>query len=150
MKTLIISTLLLLSSFTYSAQFVAELQLEEPVEGICNMKHVYSLFPSFEGQEEAIPLISEEQVLKRLNEIVFLQEHPRYKSKGTVSLLINCKGEVVLCEMDTKTKSKVLDNEIVSVFNALGKWKAGKLDGNDVDSARLYSFKIKNGVVSFE
>jgi len=67
-----------------------------------------------------------------------------------IRLLINCKGEVVLCEMDALTKSKVLDQQIEALFNSLGKWKAGKLDGNEVDSSRLYSFKIKKGKVTFE
>lgn len=41
MKNLIIFITLLFSSSTMSAQFIAELQIEKPIEGICNMKHIY-------------------------------------------------------------------------------------------------------------
>jgi hypothetical protein len=151
MKHLIIGITLLFSSVSISAQFIAELQLDEPVEGICNMKHIYSLFPMFDGQEEAICPITKEQVLARLNsEIQFLKENPKFKSKGMIDLLINCKGEVVQCKMDTKTKDKNLDKQIEALFSKLGKWKAGKLDGRPVDSSLLYSFKIKKGKVTFE
>lgn len=151
MKSLIIFITLLFSSSTMSAQFIAELQLEKPVEGICNMKHIYSLFPMFEGQIEAVCPVTKEQILTRLNsEIQFLKDNPKYKTKGMIGLLINCKGEVVQSEMDTKTKSKELDKQIEALFNSLGEWKAGKLDGQSVDSSRLYSFKIKKGKVFFE
>lgn len=149
-KNIIIVTLLILNSFSVTAQFTAEIQLESPVEGICNMKHVYSLFPSFDDQDEAIPPISEKQILSLLNSMEFLKEHPKYKGKGMVSLLINCKGEVVQCEMDTKTKNQELDKEILIVFNSLGKWTAGKLNNENVDSSLLYSFRIKKGIVLFD
>ncbi len=151
MKNLIILTCILLSNLNGYTQLIAELQLDEPVEGICNMKHIYSLFPMFEGQEEAICPITKEQILVRLNsEIQFLKENPKFKSKGMIDLLINCKGEVVQCKMDTKTKDKNLDKQIEAIFNTLGEWKAGKLDGQSVDSSLLYSFKIKKGKVTFE
>ena len=151
MKNLIIVITLLYTCLNVPAQFIAELQLEEPVEGICNMKHVYSLFPMFDGQDEAICPITKEQILTRLNtHVLFLKDNPKYKSKGMIGLLINCKGEVVQCEMDTKTKNKELDKQIEAVFNTLGKWKAGKLDGQSVDSSCLYSFKIKKGKVTFD
>lgn len=105
----------------------------------------------FEGQIEAVCPITKEQILTRLNsEIQFLKDNPKYKTKGMIGLLINCKGEVVQSEMDTKTKSKELDKQIEALFNSLGEWKAGKLDGQSVDSSRLFSFRIKKGKISFE
>lgn len=151
MNNLFLSIVFLVSSLTYSAQFVAELQLDAPVEGICNMKHIYSLFPSFEGQVEAVPPLSIDELKAKLTtEVHYLKENPKTKTKGMISLLVNCKGEVVQCEMDTKTKSNVLDQQLVAFFRNLGIWEAGKLDGNAVDSSILFAFTIKKGVVSFE
>ena len=52
--------------------------------------------------------------------------------------------------MDNETKNPELDKQIEAVFNSLGEWKAGKLNGKEVDSSILYSFKIKKGEIDFE
>jgi hypothetical protein len=62
-----------------------------------------------------------------------------------VSIIINCKGEVVQCKIDNKSKSPVLDEQVVTVFKTLTSWKAGKLNGKEVDSLKLWSFEIKKG-----
>ena len=67
-----------------------------------------------------------------------------------IGIVINCKREVVKCKMDNKTKDSELDKQIEAVFNSLGNWKAGKLDGKEVDSSRLFSFKIKNGKITYD
>jgi hypothetical protein len=77
-----------------------------------------------------------------------LKDNPKFKDKGMVSVMINCKGEVVKCEMDNKTKDATLDSQIVAVFTILGQWVAGSLNGKTMDSMRLYSFEIKKGKVS--
>lgn len=144
---------LIISFFTVSAsaQFVAVTQLTEPIEGICHADEVYALFPMLKGQEEAVCPVTEAEILTRLNaEVQFLKDHPKYKDKGMVGLFINCKGEVVQCEMDNKTKTPELDAQIVAVFSTLGDWKAGKLNGKEVDSNKLYSFKIKAGTITFD
>jgi hypothetical protein len=51
--------------------------------------------------------------------------------------------------MDNKTKYPELDRQIEVVFNSLGQWKAGKLNGKAVDTSNLTSFKISNGVFIF-
>ncbi|HXB39009.1 MAG TPA: hypothetical protein VNZ49_00615 [Bacteroidia bacterium] len=138
------------AGFTASAQFVATMEIKEPIPGVCDNKAVYAIFPGFKGQKEAVCPITKEEILKRLNaEVIFLKEKPKHKDKGMINLIVNCKGEVVRCQMDNKTKSKELDKQIEAVFNSLGVWKAGKLDDKDVDTSVLYSFTIKNGVVSF-
>jgi hypothetical protein len=144
-KTILIACIALLK-LSASAQFVAKLQVNEDIPGICDKKEVYALFPSLKGQEEAVCPATIEDILRRLNsEVTFLKDNPKYKDKGMIGLIINCKGEVVKCKMDNKTKSEELDKQIEAVFNSLGSWKAGKLDGKAVDSSRLYSFKIKKG-----
>jgi|ERR1043165_4689191 hypothetical protein len=133
-------------SFIVSAQLVATVQLKEDVPGICNKNEVYALFPSFKGQEKAVPTLNKEQLLAKLNsDVKFLQDNPKYRDKGMLFIMLNCKGKVVQCKMDIKTKSPELDRQIVDVFNAMGDWQPGKLNGKEVDSSELFSFKIKAG-----
>lgn len=151
MKRIIFGLLISFFSINTSAQFVAKMEVKEPIEGICNEKEVYVLFPMFEGQVEAICPVSNDEILKRLNsEVQFLVDNSKFKGKGMIGLVINCTGEVVQCKMDNKTKSAELDKQIETVFNSLGDWKAGKLNGKEVDSSKLYNFKIKKGKISFE
>jgi hypothetical protein len=151
MKKTILTLLIGIIGLTASAQFVAKMEVKEDIPGICDKNEVYALFSSFEGQDKAICPITKEYILKRLNsEIQFLKDNPKYKDKGMIGLVINCKGEVVKCKMDNKTKSAELDKQIEAVFNSLGEWKSGKLNGKNVDSSELFSFKIKKGVISFD
>ena len=50
-------------SLTASAQFVAKVQITEDIAGICDKSEVYALFPSLEGQEEAICPMTDEEIL---------------------------------------------------------------------------------------
>lgn len=150
MKKIILTALIGFIGLSVFAQFVAKAEIKETIEGICDKNEVYALFPSFEGQDQAICPISKDEILKRLNEEVqFLKDHLKYKDKGMIGLIINCKGEVIKCKMDNKTKNTELDKQIEAVFNSLGKWVSGKLNGKNVDSTRLYSFKIKKGKIIF-
>jgi len=134
-----------------SAQFVAKMEVKENIPGICDKNEVYALFPSIKGQEEAVCPVTKEQILQRLNtEVSFLKDNPKFKDKGMIGLVINCKAEVIKCEMDNKTKSTELDKQIEDVFNSLGSWNAGKLNGKEVDTSRLFSFTIKNGKFYFD
>ena len=151
MKKILLSILTFILYTNSSAQFVATMEVKEPIPGICNEKAVYALFPSLKGQQEAVCPITKDEILKRLNaEVTFLKEKPKHKDKGMVNLILNCKGEVLICRIDNKTKSADLDSQIVAVFNSLGVWKPGKLDGKEVDSTLLYSFKIKKGVITLD
>jgi len=133
-----------------SAQFVAKMEVKEDIPGICDKDEVYALFSSFEGQVKAVCPMTDAEIVKKLNsEVLFLKDNPKFKSEGMMGLIINCKGEVIKCEMDNKTKSPELDKQIEAVFNSLGAWKAGKLKGKEVDSSVLFSFKIKGGVLTF-
>lgn len=85
------------------------------------------LFPVFKDQKEAECPASKKEIIKRLNsEVIFLKESTTYQDKGMVNIAINCKGEVVQCEIDNRTKYAELDKQIVAVFNSLGKWKPEK------------------------
>ena len=151
MKKLISFLTSLIIFSTGTAQFAARMQIKEPIPGICDEKNVYVVFTMFKSQEEAKCPVSKKEITGRLNsEVTFLKDSSNFTDKGMVNLIINCKGELVKCEMDNKTKSVELDKQIVAVFNSLGKWKAGKINGEKVDTSRLWSFEIKNGVISVE
>lgn len=148
------TSLILLTTFwalTVSAQFVAKMEVKEDISGICDKNEVYALLPSFKGQEEAVCPMTKEDILQKLNaEVTFLKDNPKFKDKGMIGLVINCKGKVVKCKMDNKTKDPELDKQIEAVFNSLGTWKAGKLSGKEVDTSRLFSFVVKNGKFTFD
>ncbi len=148
-----ISSLLVLFLISVSAytQFVARAEIKEKIEGICDIKNVYTLFPMFGDQVEAVCSVADSTIEAKLNkEVEFLKDKPNYKDKGMVSIIINCKGEVVQCKIDNETKSTVLDEQVVNIFKTLTSWKAGKLNGKEVDSLRLWSFEIKKGKLTLE
>jgi len=146
MKSHFIFASLMFSSIFTSAQFVARMEAKEPIAGVCNIKNIMVLFPSFKGQQVAVAPITEKEIEKKLNaEVKFLAENPTHSDKGMMGLVVNCKGKVVQCKMDNKTKSEELDKQIEAVFNSLGDWKAGKLNGKSVDTSNLFSFTIENG-----
>lgn len=151
MKKILLFALILMSYINLSAQLVARMEVKEDIPGICNKNEVYAIIPSFKGQEEAVCPVSKEVILQRLNaEVTFLKDKPKYKDKGMVNLIINCKGVLIKCAIDNKTQSPELDAQIVAVFNSLGEWKAGKLYGKEMDTTILYSIKIKKGIVTFD
>jgi len=143
-----LSFLVLLSAFgtLASAQsMVMKMQMKAPVPNICG-KDVYVMM--FEGQEEPVPPLSKKDIEKKLEmSVLFLKDKPAYRDKGTVNIVVNCKGDVVQCQIDTHTKSELLDQQIVAVFQSLGKWNPGKLDGKKVDASKPWSFEVVNGKV---
>lgn len=130
---------------------VAKMTSKEPIEGLCDVNEVYALLPMLDkNQVKAVCPFTEAEIIKKLNEEVkYLKENPKYKGKGMVNLVINCKGELVQCKInDAKEKTKELDNQIVAVFKSLGTWKTGTINGKRVDSADHFTFQIKNGVLT--
>jgi hypothetical protein len=133
------------------SQMVARMEVKEPIKGICDEKNVFVVFPMFKGQEAAKCPLSNQEIISRLNaEVTFLKDSTTFQDKGMINIVINCKGEVVRCEIDNKTKSSELDRQIVAVFNSLGTWKPGKVNGEKVDTSKLWSFEIRNGQISID
>lgn len=142
---------LALASLAAPAQFVATMEVKEPIPGICDEKAVYAIFPGMADQEKALCPVTEAQIAERINaESAFLKENPKYKDKGMMGVVVNCKGEAVRVQMDNTTKSPELDKQIEAVFSALGAWKPAKLNGKEVDSSELFRFTIKGGKLTFE
>lgn len=151
MKKIIFTAVALCSFFFAEAQFVATMEIKEPIEGLCKPEQVYAILPMLKKQEAAVCPVSEKKILKRLNnEVEFLKSNPDYNDKGMIGLVINCKGEVVKCKMDNLTQSPELDKQIEAVFNSLGKWKPGKINKKKVNTSELFSFEIKNGKIIFD
>lgn len=130
---------------------VAKMEVKEPIEGICNNEEVYAIIPGLSNQKEAKCPVSKDAILVRLHfRVDYIKKNPKHKDKGMIAVIINCKGEVVRCKMDQKTKSEELDKQIEKVFSELGDWEAAQVGGEDVDSVLLYSFKIKKGIFRWD
>jgi hypothetical protein len=146
MKKILVTLILTFLSAISFAQFVARAEIKEDISGICDKKNVYALLAMLKGQKEAVCSVSKSDIEKMLNDSVqFIKDKPDYEDKGMVNIIINCKGEVVQCKIDNKTKSTELDEQVVNVFKTLTSWKPGKLNDEKVDSLRLFSFEISKG-----
>lgn len=149
-KTLIISFALLSFTTTF-AQLTAKITLKEPLEGICNYANIYSLMSYQEGQIEAEPNLSEKQIEQNLNDsLKFLKNFPKFKGKGYVTVIINCKGVPLRVKAKMfKERNEELEVELTQYFKTLTDWKPGTYYKRSVDSDRSYSFSVKKGVISF-
>lgn len=129
---------------------VAVAQLKEPVQGVCDIKNVIVILP-FPGnnQVKAKAPKTDEEIAAELNaKVTYLHDKPNYEDKGMVGLIVNCKGELVQCKIDNKTKSPELDEQIVAVFAELKIWTPGTVSSKSVDTMVLYSFTITGGKIS--
>lgn len=129
---------------------VATMEVKEPIEGVCDNAKVIAILPiEGNGQVKAVAPKTDAELTTELNsKVAFLKDKPDYEDKGMVSLIINCKGELVKCEIDNKTQSPELDSQIVAVFAEMKVWKAGTMHDQTVDTVELYSFTIKNGKIT--
>jgi hypothetical protein len=129
---------------------LAIMEVKEPIEGVCNSSKVVAILPFLDnGQVKAQAPLTDEQIIQKLNaEVDFLKDKPNYNDKGMVNLIINCEGRMVRCRIDNKTQNPILDQQIVDVFSEMVNWKAGTVNGKSVDTSVLYSFEIKNGIIS--
>ena len=148
MKNTILTLLTVLISFTLFSQTIKTDPKKPP---LCDERSLYSLQPSIKGQVQAICPLSKEALAKKLNaEVKYLKTHPGLTDKGRIGWVINCKGQVSLCQMDVKTTSPELDKQLETSLSSLGEWKPGTLYEKPVDSSVLYVIVITNGVVSVE
>lgn len=134
------------------SNMVATMEVKTPIDGVCDNSHVYAILPfPGNGQIKAGAPKTDQELTQLLNvQVSFLKDKSDYEDKGMVSLIINCKGEMVRCMIDNKTKSPELDSQIVAVFSQMKKWTAGTINGKSVDTVELYSFSIKKGTITIE
>jgi hypothetical protein len=151
MKQLVLTLIFCTIITIVNGQFVARMEVKEDIPGLCDRNEVIAVLPGLKDQEAAVCPVSKKEILDRLNtEVQFVKDNPKFNGKGMIGLIVNCKGDVVQCKMDNKTKSEELDRQIEAVFHNLGSWKPGKLSNRDVDTSNLYSFRIKNGKFLFD
>jgi hypothetical protein len=130
--------------------FIATMEVKEPIPGVCDNSKVIAILP-FEGngQIKAEAPMSDEELTEILNnDVAFLKENPDVNDEGMVNLIINCEGKMVRCQIDNKTQNPELDEQIVDVFSKMIHWKVGTVNGKPVDTVVLYSFEIKDGVLT--
>lgn len=150
MKQIVLGFFFLLTATTTFSQLLATVEMKEQVEGICNPNAIYVLFPMFGDQVEAKCEVSKEEIARRINsEIPLLNNNPKFKGKGSISVYVNCEGEMVFCSIEKKKKTQEVYEQIENVFITLGEWVAGTLNGDKVDSSRLFGFTIKKGTFAF-
>lgn len=137
------------SKGTSTSNMVATLQIDEPIDGVCNNDRIIAILPfPGNGQEKAKPILTNKEVEVLLaDQVIFLNENAGYEDKGMVGLIVNCNGELVRCQMSNRTKSEELDAQIVAVFSTLKDWKPGSINGKKVDTSVLYSFTITDGKI---
>lgn len=128
---------------------LARMEVKQPIKGVCDNNNVIAILPlPNSNQTEAKAPKTDDEIQEELNEEVsFLKDKPAYADKGIIRLIVNCKGEMVQCQMDNKTQSPELDKQIVSVFAGLESWAPGQVNGKPVDTVVLYSFRIENGKI---
>ena len=151
-RFLLVSILAVIYNLTFAQQIAMTMEVKNNVTGLCDQSKVYSLYMMkyFSGNsaiEGNYPLTKEQLTTKLNKEVSFLKENPKHKDKFSVRIIVNCKGQAVSIEFENKTKSKILDEEILKVFRSLEGWTAGKFNGKPVDSTKPYYFKIKKGEI---
>jgi hypothetical protein len=140
------------SKSSFMNNMVAKMEVKEPIEGVCDQENVIAIL-SFEGngQVKAVAPKTKSEIAQDLNtKVSFLQDKPDYEDKGMIGLIINCKGEMVRCQINNKTKNQELDAQIIAVFAELKNWKAGTLNKQPVDTSVLYSFEIQKGKITLK
>jgi len=146
MKHIVLVSVFLLSLNAAHAQFVAKVMMEQEVPGLCSQKDVYTLLPGFKGQVEPEHPLTKEGIVQKLNSALkFLKEHPKHRDTGIIGLYINCEGRMVKSEMDRKTSSSDLDAQLLTFFNTLSAWKPGTLNGQAVDTYKMFTVHIRKG-----
>lgn len=128
---------------------VARMQVDTPIPGVCDNNNVIAILPiSGNGQVKAVGPKTDAEITLELNaKVTYLKDKPSYVDKGMVSIIINCKGEMVQCKIDNKTQSPELDSQIVAVFAEMKVWTPGKMYDKPIDTVELYSFTIKDGKI---
>lgn len=150
MKYLISQVIILLLSFIGRSQIIATVELEEPIEGMCGTT-MYALFSGFDAQEQPKCNLSNEELVKLMNEkIEYLKTNTEAKGKGIMGLYINCEGKVIGASSGLKDSDSELSNQIEKFLLEYGQWTPGVYNGKRVDCSESIAIKIKRGVVSLD
>lgn len=133
------------------SSFIATMEIKDDVPGLCDKEKVLVMFPMLDEQQvEAKCPLSNEEIEKKLNAVDFLKDNDELNDEGMLNIIINCSGRLVKVEMDKKTTSTELDDQIVAEFKKLKTWTPATYYGTKVDNAQLISFEIKEGTLTLK
>ncbi len=83
-------------------------------------------------------------------EIPFLKNNPKFKSKCAVQHIVNCKGQANTFHMVTQSKSQEFDKQLLKFFSKLSDWKIANHKNQPVDYWFMWLIKVKKGVIYIE
>lgn len=122
--------------------------LKKVVSGMCvPSKQVLELYGGNPDEVEPKCIIDKEELTERLNsDLSFLKNHPEFKGRGMISIVINCEGKVIGWSEVVKSKNRELNDEILAYLMKQDfEWEAGKYKEEKIDSIYSFSYQIVRG-----
>lgn len=122
--------------------------LRKAVPGMCiPSKKVLELYNGNPDEIEPKCSMDKEELIANLNDdLKFLKDHPDFKGRGMVSVIINCEGKVIGWAEAVKSKNSELNDEILSyLIQQDFEWKAGQYKEEPIDSVFSFSYQIIRG-----
>ncbi|WP_294670668.1 hypothetical protein [uncultured Fluviicola sp.] len=122
--------------------------LKKVVPGMCvPSKQVLELYGGNPDEVEPKCMIDKEELTERLNsDLSFLKNHPEFKGRGMISIVINCEGKVIGWSEVVKSKNRELNDEILAYLMKQDfEWEAGKYKEEKIDSIYSFSYQIVRG-----
>lgn len=110
-------------------------------------KQVLELYGGNPDEVEPKCMIDKEELSERLNaDLSFLKNHPEFKGRGMISVVINCEGKVIGWAEVVKSKNGELNDEILAYLVKQDlEWEAGKYKEEKIDSVYSFSYQIVRG-----
>ncbi|WP_341900491.1 hypothetical protein [Fluviicola taffensis] len=122
--------------------------LRKKVEGMCiPTKFVLELYNGNPDEAEPKCSVNKEELIEMLNnDLTFLKNHPDFKGRGMVSVIINCMGKVVGWAEVVKSRNDELNKEILQYLVMQNfDWEAGIYKEEAIDSIFSFSYQIVRG-----
>lgn len=146
--------LIILVSFlfkTLNAQFVPLVKPSENKDMLCDSANIYFLQTNTLTHKVLTSVFNIPEIEAKIKaEVFLLKEKIDLSDECMLSVIVNCKNELVSCKIEMKSKETELDLQICKVFKSLKKWTAGEISDRKVDSYRQYKIKIINGEIFIE
>lgn len=111
-------------------------------------KFVLELYNGNPDEIEPKCSVDKEELIEMLNsDLQFLKNHPDFKGRGMVSVIINCDGKVIGWAEVVKSRNEELNEEILSfLIKQNFDWEAGIYKEENIDSVFSFSYQIVRGV----
>jgi len=147
MKIILTLSILFMSCLASAQTLQARIDTKgQVIKGLCNQDEYFHLMNGMGNQSEAICPISMEELYNRLLQLNILKEDLKYKEETTVSVDVNCNGEVV--NVEVKFKNEALNAQIKDIFLTMGQYTPGEMENKKVDCSIMYFIKIKKGTLT--